>query len=236
MKKFTGFPDDSKLSATAFPATFFTELMPMVDDLAELKVIMYSLWALNQKEGIFRYLLREEYDNEVLLEGLKAAKPKAEPETTLEHALARAVARCVLLCAPVTLEDNEFEIFCINTQKGRQAIERVQAGDFIKGFNGRPIEILPERPNIFRLYEQNIGSLTARIKDTLIEAQETYHREWIEEAINLAVDNNIRKWNYIAAILKRWETEGKNDDFSRRLAKEDSKRYITGKYADFIEH
>ncbi len=236
MKKFTGFPEGSKLSTTAFPATFFTELMPMIDDLAEFKVIVYSLWALNQKEGEFRYLLREEYDNEILLEGLRAAKPTAAAETTLEHALARAVARNVLLCAPVTLEDNEFEIFCVNSHKGRRNISQVQAGQFIKGFDGRPIEILPERPNIFTLYEQCIGSLTAHIKDILIEAQETYHREWIEEALNLAVVNNKRKWSYVAAILKRWETEGKNDDFSRGLAKEDSKRYITGKYADFIEH
>lgn len=236
MKKFSGFPDNSKLSTTAFPATFFTELMPMIDDLAELKVIVYSLWALNQKEGVFRYLLREEYDNEILLEGLKAVKPKADAETTLEHALARAVARAVLLCAPVTLEDNEFEIFCVNTQKGRQAIERVQAGDFIRGFNGRPIEILPERPNIFRLYEENIGTLTSRIKDNLLDAQNSYHREWIEEAINLAVDNNKRNWKYIAAILKRWETEGKQNEYSGRLDEKDGKRYITGKYADFIEH
>lgn len=236
MKKFTGFPQDSKLSPTAFPALFFSELLPMLDDLSELKVIIYSFWALNQKTGEFRYLLREEYDNDMLLEGLKAAKPRTDPQTTLEHALARAVARNVLLCAPVNFEENEFEIFCTNTQKGRVAISQVNAGQYIKGFDSRPIEILPERPNIFRLYEDNIGSLTMRIRDHLKDALETYHLEWIEEAIALAVDNNIRKWSYVAAILKRWETEGKNNEYSGRLDKQDGKRYITGKYADFIEH
>ncbi len=54
MKRFEGFPDNSQLSPTAFPALFFTELVPMIDDLAELKVTIYSFWALNQKEGDFR--------------------------------------------------------------------------------------------------------------------------------------------------------------------------------------
>ena len=149
MKKFEGFPENSKLSATAFPATFFTELLPTIDDLAELKVVLYSFWALNQKEGVFRYLLREEYDNDILLDGLKIAKPEFDPQATLENALALAVARCILLCTPVNLPGGEIEIFCVNTHRGRVAISQVQAGAYEQGINGRPIEILPERPNIY---------------------------------------------------------------------------------------
>ena len=107
MNVFKGFPDDSKLSPTAFPALFFTELMPMIDDLAELKVVLYSFWALNQKEGLFRYLLREEYDNAILLDGLKTARPDSEPLVTLENALAAAVARCVRVRAAFVRDDRK---------------------------------------------------------------------------------------------------------------------------------
>jgi len=237
MKKFEGFPENSKLSATAFPATFFTELLPMIDDLAELKVILYSLWALNQKEGTFRYLLREEYDNDILLEGLKIAKPEFDPQATLENALALAVARCVLLCTPVMLPDGEIEIFCVNSYKGRVAISQVQAGEYKQGINGRPIEILPERPTIYKVYEENIGMINSpMLKDSITDAAKEYKREWIEEAIDIAVKMNKRNWRYIQAILERWHTEGKNDEFSRRFDGQDGKKYITGKYADFIEH
>lgn len=236
MKKFAGFPDDSKLSATAFPALFFTELLPMVDDLAELKVILYSFWALNQKEGEFRYLLRDEYDNETLLNSIKAAKPRTEPQTALEHALARAVARGILLCTPVSLPNSEIEIFCVNTRKGRIAISQVQAGLYKQGINGRPIEILPERPNIYKLYEANIGMIdSAMLAETLKAAEQDYPPEWIADAIKLAVEMNKRNWRYIEAILKRWRTEGKQDEFIKRYAERDGEEYLTGEYARFIK-
>jgi len=236
MEKFEGFPEHSKLSATAFPATFFTELLPMIDDLAELKVVLYSFWALNQKEGVFRYLLREEYDNDVLLNGLKTAKPDTDPQATLENALALAVARGILLCTTVNLPGNEIEIFCVNTHKGRVAISQVQAGEFKQGINGRSIDILPERPNIYKVYEKHIGSLTPFISDALIEAEKDYSPEWVIDAIELAVKINKRNWRYVEGILKRWESEGRGDEYAGRLDEQDGKRYITGKYADFIEH
>jgi DNA replication protein len=37
-----------------------------------------------------------------------------------------------------------------------------------------PIELSPERPNIFRLYEDHIGPLTPMLAETLTEAQELY--------------------------------------------------------------
>lgn len=237
MKTFEGFPEGSKLSATAFPATFFTELLPVIDDLAELKVVLFSFWALNQKEGEFRYLLREEYDNETLLEGLKIANPDGEPQATLENALALAVARRILLCTAVNLPSGEIEIFCINSHKGRFAINKVQDGQYKLGMNGRPIEILPERPAIFGLYEENIGLVESIIlKQRLIEANIEYPASWIKEAFEIAVKANKRNWRYIEGILKRWESEGRGDEIAGRMDEQDGKRYITGKYANFIEH
>lgn len=66
-----------------------------------------------------------------------------------------------------------------------------------------------ERPNIFVLYEQNIGLLSPLIADQLRDAADQYPPEWIEAAFREAVQQNKRKWSYISAILRRWETEGK---------------------------
>ncbi|MEZ4669087.1 MAG: DnaD domain protein [Anaerolineae bacterium] len=235
MKKFTGFPEGSKLSPTAFPSLFFSDLLPMIDDLAELKVVLFSFWALSQKEGRFRYLRREEYDNPILYEGLKAAKPKAKAETTLEHALAYAVERGTLLCTTVLVAGDEVELFFVNTTLGRAAISQIQSGEWQAGFNGSPIEILPERPNIYRLFEANVGLLTPMVADALKDAEKDYPIEWIEDAIRQASENNKRSWRYVYSILKRWEKEGR-DRGSEQFDEQDGKRYITGKYADFIEH
>src|SRR5574337_591653 len=68
-----------------------------------------------------------------------------------------------------------------------------------------------ERPNIFALYEQNIGMLPPLLAEELREAAETYPPEWIEEAFRLAVQQNKRRWSYIRAILKRWHSDGKGE-------------------------
>jgi DNA replication protein len=66
-----------------------------------------------------------------------------------------------------------------------------------------------ERPNIFVLYEQNIGLLSPLIADELKDAADHYPADWIEAAVREAVLHNKRKWSYIRAILRRWETEGR---------------------------
>ena len=69
--------------------------------------------------------------------------------------------------------------------------------------------VLVERPNIFVLYEQNIGLLSPLIADELRDAADRYPADWIESAFREAVQHNKRKWSYIRAILRRWEAEGR---------------------------
>jgi DNA replication protein len=71
------------------------------------------------------------------------------------------------------------------------------------------VQVQVERPNIFVLYEQNIGLLSPLIADQLRDAADQYPPEWIEAAFREAVQHNKRKWSYISAILRRWETEGR---------------------------
>ena len=72
--------------------------------------------------------------------------------------------------------------------------------------------IRPERPNIFRRYEQNIGLLTPLVADQIVDAMERYPQDWIEDAITEAVNYNRRNWKYIQRILDSWDTGGRGDD------------------------
>jgi DNA replication protein len=71
------------------------------------------------------------------------------------------------------------------------------------------VKVQVERPNIFVLYEQNIGLLTPMIANQLEDAADRYPADWIESAFSEAVQRNKRNWKYINAILRRWETEGR---------------------------
>jgi len=237
MKKFDGFPAGSKLSPTAFPALFFSDLLPMIDDLAELKVTMFCFWALHQKEGRFRYLRRSDFCNDAALkQGLLAAQPGADLDAILDTALARTLKRGTFLRAEVTLDSGVETLYFVNTEKGRIAVEQVKNGAWQPGDLEHPVEILPERPNIYRLYEANIGALTPIVADHLKDAEKDYPLEWITDAIRAAVENNKRSWRYIQAILKRREKEGKQGEPAGRSTGQNGQQYVSGEFADFIEH
>ena len=113
---------------------------------------------------------------------------------------------------------------------GRAAVEAISRGEW-------PDDLEPAaRPNVFALYEQNIGMLTPLIADELREAEQTYPVEWIEEAFREAVSLNKRSWKYIRAILERWRTEGRGDEAGQRPSEVERRRYIEGKYGEYIEH
>ncbi len=209
----------------------------MIDDLAELKVTLFCFWALHQKEGRFRYLRSEDfYKDEALINGLLAIQPDAPIEATLDEALRCALERGTLVCSSVLLDTGEETLYFVNTEKGRLAIRQLEAGAWQPGDTNNPVEILPERPNIYRLYEANIGSLTPMIGDALKDAEKEYPQNWIEDAIREAVVSNKRNWRYIQAILKRWESEGKSRERIGRPAGQDGQQYAAGEFADFIEH
>ena len=89
-------------------------------------------------------------------------------------------------------------------------VERIEAGEWLPGDAQDPIELLPQRPSIFHLYEANVGIITPLLAEALQEAETNYPRTWVEEAIKLAVEHNARNWRYIRAILERWEKEGRD--------------------------
>lgn len=60
----------------------------------------------------------------------------------------------------------------------------------------------PPRPNCFRLYEQNIGTLTPMLAEKLRQAEKDYPEDWMQWAFDVAVTNGARNWAYVEACLK----------------------------------
>ncbi len=65
------------------------------------------------------------------------------------------------------------------------------------------------RPDIFTLYEQNIGPLTPILSERLKDSEKLYPAAWVEEAFAEAVNYNRRSWAYIARILENWAANGR---------------------------
>jgi len=207
---FSGFPS-GKVRLVQIPGTLFTELLPEIDHLGELKVTLYILWCLEQMEGNFRYLRYNDLlQDERFLSGLSSDRTAAAE--MLRDGLERSVARGTLLKAEIVSDTGNEVYYFLNSPRGRAALRAIQAGDWVPTTDLRqPVGLNLERPNIFRLYEENIGPLTPMIAETLREAEQTYSPDWIEEAIRIAVENNVRRWRYIEAILSSWQEEKRDE-------------------------
>ncbi len=229
MKTFSGFAA-GKTRNTPIPAAFFTDLLPQIDDLAELKVTLYVFWALDRQEGNTRYLLWKDFAaDEVLLASL--AEDEAQSLAALKDGLQRAVQRGTLLQAG----ESGQAVYFINTPRGRAALKGLQAGAWTPEDGHFTALLQAERPNIFRLYEENIGPLTPIIAERLKDAEEVYPSEWIDEAMHIAVERNVRNWRYIEGILKKWQEEGR-DGTTRKPLEEDRQRYTKGEFGDYVQH
>ena len=231
--KFRGFGSGTAQDI-AIPAQFFSELLPQIDDAAELKLTLFCLYAWQQKEGGWRYLRHDEFlADETLMRGLGALNPLLDPAAMLDAALDKAIKRGTLLKAETTLNRQRLCYYVINDERGRAVRRQIERGGWQPA--GRDeIEVLPPRPNAYALYEENIGVLTPMIADAIKEAEARYSFDWIEAAMRYAVERNIRSWRYIRKVLEGWQQEGRSHEESRGHP-ERHKQYAQGEWQDFIE-
>jgi DNA replication protein len=235
MEQFKGFP--AKMKFTAVPDFFFSRLLPQISDIAELKTTLHIFQTLYHKRGYPRFTTyRELWGNKSLKSSFKgAARP---PDEVLRHALEMAAKRGTILHVVLDRDGTPEDIYFLNTEADRQVMAKIQNGELsLSGLKAKqPTYVATEeQPDIFTLYEQNIGMLTPMIADELRDAEQLYPQTWIRDAIKEAVSLNKRNWRYIAKILERWSTEGKgNGTYKRDFKKTDPDKYIKGKYGHMV--
>lgn len=205
----------------AVPRVFIAEVLPQVSDAAELKVTLCIFDLLTEAGGYEAPLAEEEiYRHPALRASLKRLGSPKEPDESIGRGLELAVSRGTLLrFAAVAGErtgGQQDSWYLLNTPRNREALGKMARGvapppPALLTDDGTPPAIVPERPNIFRLYEQNVGLLTPLIAERLVDALETYPPEWIEDAITEAVAYNKRNWRYISRILENWAVAGRGD-------------------------
>ncbi len=237
MKQFAGFP--TKMQFTPLPNPFFSLLLPQIDDITELKTTLFILGAIYRKRGYPRFVTYGELvNNKSLMSSLKGEGKT--PDKLLRQALEMATRRGTILHIVLDKDGISEDVYFLNTEQDRQIITKIQNGEFsLAGLKmGKQTRIeTGERPDIFTLYEQNIGMLTPMIADELREAEKLYPLDWIQDAIKEAVSLNKRSWKYIAAILENWSSQGKDSGAYRRYSAEKTGpgKYFTGKYGHMVK-
>jgi DNA replication protein len=197
----------NKTGFISLPDTFFTQTVPKIQDLAELKVVLYVAYLA---------LRKQDHPHSVTYKELKAESCRLSAELneeTLRQALGSAVEHGTLLHSTLNIDGMLEDVYSL-TVDSRQ----------------------PPSINIFTLYEQNIGMITPMIAEELKEAEKLYPPQWIEEAFKEAVTLNKRSWKYISRILERWASEGKDSgEYKRDIKKDGPDKYIKGRYGHLVK-
>jgi DnaD/phage-associated family protein len=212
--------------------------LPEVTDITELKVTLHIFELTYPKRGYPKFVTYHELLNNVSL--LKSLGDEEHTrEAALREALELAVKRGTLLHIALDKDGTAEDIYLLNTEPNQQVAAKIQTGELkLAGLQTKqmPVSLPQEQPDVFRLYEDNIGMLTPMVADELRDAEKLYPADWIRDAIKQAVLANRRKWSYIERVLERWTTEGKSDGTHKRYLKEDNDpdKYIKGKYGHIV--
>ena len=220
---------------TPVPNPLFGPLLEQIQDLAEFKVTLRGMWLFHRKRGRLQVAYLNEFLNDpALLRGLKGLGKV--PREEIRRGLELAVARGTLLMYR-TDEDNESgRAYLLNTDAGRGILARLRRGEDLGvpenglASPGREEEPPEEKPNIFALYEDNIGTLSPMLAEQLKEVESTYSGDWVNEAFRIAVAENKRNWRYIAGILRRWAAEGKDHGKPGRHSSKDNRQKYLADY------
>ena len=214
-----GFPP--RVRYTPVPNPLFGPLLEQIDDLAELKCTLRAIWLLNQKRGYPRVVTLGELQADRTL-GRALPDDGTTIRERIERAMDRAVQRGTLASGAMGRGDKREQVYVLNSEPHRKMLESVTQGDVSPDppRTTASAENPRERPNVFALYEDNIGIMSPMIAEELREAEQLYPAAWLEDAIRSAVTQNKRSWSYVARILERWEREGRNDGEPGRYPKQ----------------
>lgn len=200
----------------AIPGTFFSDILPSITSIEELQVILFVFRTLNERGG-FRHPIAERsfLRDRGLRAALRIEGSPREPDRRIAQGLELAVARGTLLRFEASHGRKRLIWYYVNTPENRSSVIAMESGRVTPPEELWPDEDPPairmERPNAFRLYEQNIGPLTPLIADHISLAIETFPDDWIEDAIGEAVAYNRRSWRYVTRILEAWQVQGRRD-------------------------
>jgi DNA replication protein len=198
-----GFPQGDS-QQVIFPPAYYSDYLPEIDDLDELKLNLIILWAFSlekDREQLFSY--------ENLINDEKVMKIFRGDTARIKTAIEKSLTRGSLLKMPDP--ENSKECYMLNTPYSRAVIEEVKSGKIrLDDLYQRDALFLQESSNIFRLYEENIGAITPMVAEILKEDEKQYPLTWIKEAIEIAVKRNARNWKYVQTILDAWQKEGRD--------------------------
>ena len=222
---FGGFPGVAR--ATAIPNLFFATVLPEMRSAGELLAFLWVSRLVQEQRGAVRFVTADQ----VWAEGgaAQSFNELASGREGLELGLRGCLEIGALLGLRLSGAGCEETVYFVNNPGSRRAVARARAGELrLRPETVAAPVVVETRPGIFRLYEENIGTITPLVGERLLEAEEKYPPDWIEQAFREAAELNARNWRYVERILATWAEEGRAHETIGRDPRDDPKQRFTG--------
>lgn len=226
MSDFTGFPGIGK--GTVVPNLFFSSVLPRLETPGALLAFLWVARLTQEKRGHERFVTAAEIWGQP--DARKSFETLAGGQQGLDTGLAACLQVRALLALSLKAAAVNEDVYFTNDPISRRTIARARAGELSLKLESIvvPLEPAEKRPGIFRLYEEHIGTITPIVGDRLVDAEDRYPADWIEDAFREAAELNARNWRYIETILRNWAEEGRPHETPGRDSLEDRKRKYLG--------
>ena len=184
------------------PAPVFDSILEAITNISELKLMLRIIWLLqiyNRKPPLIT-------EAEIISD--KVLSKTIGPPNTIQELLITLESYGIISSS--VKKNDQVKIIFLNSEKIKNHIEKSDI--ILQGIQPDPWNETTDIPNIYSVYEQNIGIITPHIAELIKESENLYPIDWIEDAIKQASVQNKRNWAYVSSILNRWKTEGKNNE------------------------
>lgn len=230
---FTGFPGVAR--ATAIPNLYFSTVLPQARSVDELLSFLWLSHFVQAMRGEIRFASADDvWAQEGAQQSFEAL---GSGRAGVDAGLAANVESGAVLGLRLTSEVGEETLYFVNNPASQRAVGRARAGELRLKPGAVPVPIPVEsRPGVFRLYEENIGTITPLIGERLLDAVDRYPAAWIVEAVTTAAELNVRNWRYIERILERWSQEGRDEGTEGDSLEERKRRYLGGDLGHIVKY
>jgi hypothetical protein len=172
---FSGFPGIAQ--ATAIPNVFFAAVLPRLREPGELLAFLWVARLTQAQRGEVRFANADQVWN---TEGAPASfEQLAGGRAGLDHGLQACARIGALLSLRLAGPDGEEAVYFVNNPASRRAVGRARAGAPPEAGDDRRGAGRRERPGIFRLYEENVGTIRPSWASGCSKPSRLYPHEWI---------------------------------------------------------
>ena len=158
----TNIPKEIRYTPT--PNLVFGKLLDEIKELNDLKFILRIIWMINQAKRVPKYITLEEIISDRIINAI-IPKPNTEPDTFCKSILNKPQLLNLFLYHEININQSNTAVVALNTARNKTMLNKIKGLDKFDSVFQPNGDVSEESPNIFKLYEDNIGTLNPIITD-----------------------------------------------------------------------